>query len=119
MPDFNKILGTGITLTNNETKDMIKIIKSLENSSFLWKGTARKIATQEVRFPNLFRPLMKSVLTPLAKSVLVQLELTAAALATDAPTHKKILISGSTPLIFSNKNLNYIMKIVKSLEEPG
>ena len=32
MPDFNKILGTGITLTNNETKDMIKIIKSLENS---------------------------------------------------------------------------------------
>ena len=32
MPDFNKILGTGITLKNNETKDMIKKIKSLENS---------------------------------------------------------------------------------------
>ena len=51
MPDFNKILGTGITLKNNETKDMIKKIKSLENSWFLWKGTARKIATQEVGFP--------------------------------------------------------------------
>ena len=32
MPDFNKILGTGITLKNRETKDMIKKIKSLENS---------------------------------------------------------------------------------------
>ena len=36
-------------------------------------------------------PLMKSVITPLAKSVLISLGLTAAASAADAGIHKKIL----------------------------
>ena len=40
-------------------------------------------------------PLMKSVIKPLAKSVLVPLGLTAAASAADAGIHKKILGSGS------------------------
>ena len=35
-------------------------------------------------------PLMKNVLKPLAKSVLIPLELTAAVSATDASLHKKI-----------------------------
>ena len=39
-------------------------------------------------------PLMKSVIKPLAKSVLIPLGLTAAASAADAGTHKKILGSG-------------------------
>ena len=39
-------------------------------------------------------PLMKNVLKPLAKSVLILLELTAAVSATDASLHKKIF--GST-----------------------
>ena len=39
-------------------------------------------------------PLMKNVLKPLAKSVLIPLELTAAVSATDASLHKKIF--GST-----------------------
>ena len=39
-------------------------------------------------------PLMKSVIKPLAKSVLVPLGLTAAASAADAGIHKKILGSG-------------------------
>ena len=36
-------------------------------------------------------PLMKSVISPLAKSVLISLGLTAAASAADAGTHKKII----------------------------
>ena len=46
---------------------------------------------------------MKSVITPLAKSVLIPLGLTAAASTADAGIHKKILGSGkNTTLIISN-----------------
>ena len=61
-------------------------------------------------------PLMKNVLKPLAKSVLIPLGLTAAA-ATDAAIHKKTFGSGVTTLIISNEDMNDDMKIVKSLEE--
>ena len=44
-------------------------------------------------------PLIKNVITPLAKSVLIPLGLTAAASAADAGIHKKILGSGNTTLI--------------------
>ena len=65
-------------------------------------------------------PLIKSVITPLAKSVLIPLELTAAASAADTGTHKKILGSGNnTTLIISNKEIDDLIKIVKSLEESG
>ena len=66
-------------------------------------------------------PLMKNVLTPLAKSVLIPLGLTAAAAsAADARIHKKILGSGSnTTLIISNKDMDDLIKIVKSLEDSG
>ena len=63
-------------------------------------------------------PLIKNVLKPLPKSVLIPLELTAAASATDAAIHKKMFGSGKTTLI-SNEEMNDIMKIVKSLEESG
>ena len=53
---------------------------------------------------------------PLAKSTLVSLGLIAALSATDATIHKKILGSGTATLIFSNKDLNDIMKIGKSLD---
>ena len=63
-------------------------------------------------------PLMKSVITPLAKSVLMPLGLTAAASAADAGIHKKILGSGNnTTLIISNKDMDDLIKIVKSLED--
>ena len=63
-------------------------------------------------------PLMKSVITPLAKSVLVPLGLRAAASAADAEIHKKILGSGNnTTLIISNKDMDDLIKIVKSLED--
>ena len=64
---------------------------------------------------------MKSVIKPLAKSVLVLLELTAASSATDAGMHNKILGSGhnNTTLIISNDEMDDILKIVKSLKDSG
>ena len=65
-------------------------------------------------------PLIISVITPLAKSVLILLGLTAAASAADLGIHKKILGSGNnTTLIISNKDMNDLIKIVKSLEDSG
>ena len=67
-------------------------------------------------------PLMKSVIKPLAKSVLIPLGLTAAASAADAGIHKKILWSGhnnNTTVIISNDKMDDILKIVKSLEDSG
>ena len=64
-------------------------------------------------------PLIKNVLKPLTKSALIPIGLTAAAPATDAAIHKKMLESGVTTLILSNEKMNNIMKIVKSLEESG
>ena len=63
--------------------------------------------------------LMKNVLQQLAKSDLILLGLTAVASATDAAIHKKMFGSGVTTLIISNKEINHIMKIVKTLEESG
>ena len=64
-------------------------------------------------------PLMKNVIKPLAKSILIPLGLTAAASAADAGIHKKILGSGTTTLIISNDEMEDIIKIVKSLEDSG
>ena len=66
-------------------------------------------------------PLMKNVIKPLAKSVLIPLGLTAAASAAGAGIHKKILGSGhnNTTLIISNDYMDDILKIVKSLEDSG
>ena len=75
-------------------------------------------------------PLMKSVIKPLAKNVLIPLGLTAAASAADAGIHRKILGSGKRPLelalphnnttlIISNDEKDDILKIVKSLEDSG
>ena len=58
--------------------------------------------------------LIGNVLKPLAKSVLIALGLTAAASVTDVAIHKKML-----GLTISNEETNYIIKIVKSLEESG
>ena len=67
-------------------------------------------------------PLIKNVIKPLAKSVLIPLGLTAAASAADAGIHKNILESGNnnnTTLIISNDEMDDILKIVKSLENSG
>ena len=64
-------------------------------------------------------PLMKNVIKPLARSVLIPLGLTAAASAEDARIHKKVLGSGTTTLIIWNDGIKDIIKIVKSLEDSG
>ena len=75
----------------------MKVIKSLENRGILLKGTTRKITSQEGGFLNFLRPLMtaglplmKSVLTPLAKSFFLPLGLSAGTPTADAAIQKKI-----------------------------
>ena len=58
--------------------------------------------------------LMKNVLKPLVKSILISLGLTAA--ATDAAIRKKTSGLGMTTLIISNEEMNDIMKTIKSLK---
>ena len=62
---------------------------------------------------------MKSVLTPLAKSVLLPLGLLAGMSEAVAAIQKNIYGSGITALIISNEEMEDIMKIVKSLEKSG
>ena len=62
-------------------------------------------------------PFMKYVIKPLAKSVLIPLGLTAASV-TDAAIQKKIFGSYITTIIISNEEMDDIMKMVKSLEDP-
>ena len=96
----------------------MKVIKSLENRRILLKGTTRKITSQEVRFLNFLStlmtadlPLMKSALTPLAKSVLLlPLGLSAGISAEDATIQKKTYGSGTTALIISNEEMEDIGK---------
>ena len=74
-------------------------------------------------------PLIKNVIKPLAKRILIPLGLTATASAADAGIHKKILGSGhnrhsssvlhNTTLIISDNEMEDIIKIVKSLEDSG
>ena len=66
---ISSIERSGITLTNNELKDIIKVIKSLEKRGTLLKGTSRKFSSQEGGFLNFFRQLMAAGL-PLIKNVL-------------------------------------------------
>ena len=61
-------------------------------------------------------PLIKNVIKPLPKSVLIPLGKTAAASAADAGIHKKILGSRTATLIISNEEMNNIIKIFKLLE---
>ena len=68
---------------------------------------------------------MKSVLTPLAKCVLIPLRLSSGMSAADAAIQKKKIYGSSHPLkvasrtaalIISNEEIKDIMKIIKSLE---
>ena len=57
---------------------------------------------------------MKNVLTPLAKSVLIPLGLSAG-----MSVLPSLLVLHTTALIFSNEKMEDIMKIVKSVKESG
>ena len=64
-------------------------------------------------------PLMKSVLAPLAKNVLLPIGLSAGKSAADAAIQKKLFGSRTTALMLSSEEMEEIMKIVKLLEESG
>ena len=88
---IKNLFGTGITLTDNEIKDIIKLIKSWENGDISSKGITGKMTSQERAFLNFLRPLMISglpliisALTLLAKDVLLPFGLFAGMSATDA-----------------------------------
>ena len=63
--------------------------------------------------------LIGDVLTPLTKSVLIPLGLTAAPTATYAATHKEKFRSGTTKSITLNEEIFDIIEIIKYLEESG
>ena len=48
--DIKKIFRVGITVTGNEIKDLMKVIKSLENTEVFLKGTTRKILVKKKDF---------------------------------------------------------------------
>ena len=101
---------------NNSSVDIkfskAQLSKMIQSGGFLGKLLGPLLKTE--------LPLMKSVITPLAKSVLIPLGLTAAASAADAGIHKKVLGSGNnTTLIISKKDMDDLIKIVKSPEDYG
>ena len=109
---FANYLSTNIKLSKTQLSKMI------QSGGFLGRLLGRLLKAG--------LPLIKNVIKPLAKSVLIPLGLTAAASAADAGIHKKILGSGhnrpshnNTTLIISNDEIEDIIKIVKSLEDSG
>ena len=102
-----------LLLTNRQVADIklskTQLSKMIQPGGFLGKLLGPLLKTE--------LPLIKNVIKPLAKSVLIPLVLTAAASAADTGIHKKILGSGhnNTTLIISNGEMDDILKIVKSL----
>ena len=113
-------------LTNNEIKDIINVIKPLENRVFLLKGATREITSEEGGFLNFLRPLvtassplMKSILTLFSKSFFILLGLSAEISAVVAAIQIESHGSGITALLISNNEIEDIMKIVTSSDESG
>ena len=89
---FANYLSTDIKLSKTQLSKMIQL------GGFLGRLLGRLLKTG--------LPLMKNVIKPLAKSVVIPLGLTAAASAENAGIHKKILGSGNrTTLIISNDEI--------------
>ena len=86
-----------------------QISKIIQSSGFLGKLLGPLLKTGLT--------LIKNVIKPLAKSVLIPLGLTAAASAADAGIHKKIRDSTTTTLLLSNEEMNDIMKMVQALQD--
>ena len=86
-----------------------QISKMIQSGGFLGRPLGALLKTR--------LPVIKNVINPLAKGVLIPLGLNAAASAADEGIHKKILGLGNPTLIISNDETKDIIKIVKSLED--
>ena len=95
---FNNNMSTDLKLSN------VQISKIIQSGGFLGRLLGPLLKTG--------LPLIKNVIKPVTKSVLIPLGLTAAASAADAGIHKKILGSGTTTLIISNEEMSDITKII-------
>ena len=86
-----------------------QISKIIQSGEFLGKllGPLLKTGLQ----------LIKNVIEPLAKSVLIPLGSAAAASAADVGIQKKILGSGATTLIILNEETNDIIRTAQALED--
>ena len=102
---FANYLSTDIKLSKTQ------ISKKIQSAGFLGRLLGPLLKTG--------LPLMKNVIKPLAKSVLIPLGLTAAAAAANAGIHRKILGSAIAILIKSNDEMKDIIGIVKLLEDSG
>ena len=116
-----------LVLTNTKVSKLFKAFKNGSSTNIkLSKIQLHKIGQSERFLGRLLGPLIKTglplirnILKPLAKNVLIPLQLIAAASAADATIHKKMFGSGVTALIISNVKMNDVVKIVKCLEESG
>ena len=123
-----------LSLTNRQVSNLIKIFANHLSADIKLSKTQLSKMIQSGGFlgrllgPLLKTglPLIKNVIKPLAKSVLIPLGLTAAASVADAGIHKTILGSGhnhpshnNTTLIISNDEIEDVIKIIKSLEDSG
>ena len=92
---FANYLSTDIRLSK------IQLSKMIQSGGFLGRLLGPLL--------NIGLPLIKNVIKPLPKSVLIPLRLTAAASSADPGIHKNILRSGTTTLMISNKKKEKIL----------
>ena len=91
-------------------KDIMRVITSLEKRGILLKGTTGNVTSQKGGLlKRIGLPLLKNVLTLLAKSLLMPSGLT---VRKNAAIQQKIYGSHMTLLIISNKEIKDIMEIV-------
>ena len=99
----------------------MRLRKTFANNSSanikLSKTELHKIGQSGTFLGRLLEALLKHAAS-LAKRVLIPLALTVATV-TDEAIQKKTFRSDMTTLIFSNEEMNDIMKIVRSLEDPS
>ena len=109
-----------LSKTIQKTKLRNAFSNNMSSDLKLSKAQISKIIQSEgflgLLLSKLAGPLMK-VAIPLAKNVLAQLGITAAASGIDAGIQKKIHGSGTTTLIISNEEMNDIIKIAQTLED--
>ena len=118
-----------LLLTNRQVENLRKAFANNSSTDIRLSNTQLSKMIQSVEFLSrhlgtlleIRLPLIKNVIKPLAKSVLIPLGLTAAASAADAGIHKKILGSAhnTTTVLISNDEMEHIVKIAKSLGNSG